>query len=243
MCRNLIDQDMTKITLVIIAALLFCFQIHSQSKSDAIVINFHLEFDKIPLELNKKYVSASKDTLIVEAFRCYISNIQILYEDKSFFIQKDSYHLLHSDNFESFRIPITKKSDALISKITFNIGIDSITNTSGAMSGDLDPINGMYWAWQSGYINMKIEGKSSSCKTRNNEFQFHIGGYLNPYNAMRNVEIAIQKYQISSNGIDVAIDLGKLFSEIQLKETNSIMIPGEKAMTIADLSTKLFSAK
>jgi hypothetical protein len=34
-----------------------------------------------------------------------------------------------------------------------------------------------------------------------------------------------------------------LFSEISLKETNSIMIPGQAAMEIADLSAKIFSVE
>ena len=39
------------------------------------------------------------------------------------------------------------------------------------------------------------------------------------------------------------MDLGKLFSEISLNETNTIMIPGKEAMNIADLTTKIFSVE
>ena len=216
---------------------LFCIQVYSQS-NDSLAINFHLEFDKLPLELNKKYISKANDTLSIEIFRCYISNIQIQYVDNSVFTQKDSYHLLDSDNPNSFQIPITKKNDKLISKITFNIGIDSLTNTSGALAGDLDPIKGMYWAWQSGYVNMKIEGKSLSCKNRKNEFQFHIGGYLQPYYSMR-------KFELNFNGnindnINIGIDLNDFFSNINLSQTNSIMIPGKEAMKLANYTTKMF---
>ncbi len=217
---------------------LICFNVNSQSKSDSLTVNFHLKFDKLPLELNKKYVSANKDTLTIETFRCYISDIQVQYLDQSVFTQKNSYHLLDFDNPNSFQIPITKKTDKLISKITFNIGIDSITNTSGAMAGDLDPIKGMYWAWQSGYINMKIEGKSSSCQTRKNEFQFHIGGYLQPNYAMRKVEINCNS-KINDN-ITIAIELKDFFSNIQLSKTNSVMIPGKVAMELANDSVKMF---
>ncbi|MFM9825208.1 MbnP family protein [Flavobacterium sp.] len=205
------------------------------------MVNFHLEFDKFPLQLNKKHVSVSHDTLSIETFRCYISNIEIHYEDQSTFIQKNTYHLLDADKPDSFVIPITKKSDKLISKITFNIGIDSITNTSGAMAGDLDPINGMYWAWQSGYINMKIEGKSSSCKTRNNEFQFHIGGYLKPNYALRKKVI---NGNINGNdNINIGIDVAVFLAEIDLEKMNSIMIPGRAAMDLADISAKMFYLK
>ena len=229
---------MIKKGIHIVFLFLFCFQVNSQSKNDSLAVNFHLEFNKFPLKLNKKYVSASKDTLTIETFRCYISNIQIQYDDNSVFTQKESYHLLDLENPNSFQIPITKKSDKLISKITFNIGIDSLTNTSGAMAGDLDPIKGMYWAWQSGYINMKIEGKSSSCKTRKNEFQFHLGGYMKPYYAMRKVELNFNKN--SNNNVNIGIDLKEFFSNIKLAQTNSIMTAGKPAMVLADVSVKMF---
>ena len=229
---------MIKKGLHIVFLFLFCLQVNSQSKSDSLAVNFHLEFDKFPLELNKKYISKANDTLSIETFRCYISNIQIQYADNSVFIQKDSYHLLDSDNPNSFQIPITKKNDKLISKITFNIGIDSLTNTSGALAGDLDPIKGMYWAWQSGYVNMKIEGKSSSCNTRKNEFHFHIGGYLQPYYATHQMKFSWDKK--ANDDIYIGIDLERLFSNIQLKEINSIMIPGKEAMKLANYTTKMF---
>jgi hypothetical protein len=228
---------MTKKGINIVFLFFFCFQINSQSKSDSLTLNFRLEYNKLPFELNKKYVLLKKDTLKVETFKCYISNIQIRYDDQSVFTQKDSYHLLDSDNPDSFKFHLTKNNNKMISKVTFNIGIDSLTNTSGAMAGDLDPIKGMYWAWQSGYINMKIEGKSSSCKTRKNEFQFHIGGYLSPYYAMRKVALTYDK---KATQINIGIDLYNFFTNINLAKTNSVMIPGALAMELADYSKSLF---
>ena len=229
---------MIKKRIYIFSLLFFCFTLLAQNKSDSLSLNFHLEFDKLPLELNKKYVSTSKDTLTFEMFRCYISNIQIQYEDNSIFTQKNSYHLLDFENPNSFQIPITRKSDKLISKISFNIGIDSLTNTSGAMSGDLDPIKGMYWAWQSGYINMKIEGKRSNCKNRKNEFQFHLGGYLQPYYTMRSMKFDLNKK--TDDNINIGIDLNPFFSNLELKKSNSVMIPGKEAMKLANYATKMF---
>lgn len=231
---------MIKKEIHLVFLLFCCFQNYSQSNSDSLRLNFSPKLNQLPLELNKNYISATKDTLSITTFKCYVSNIQILYIDNSLFTQKDSYRLLDFDNPNSFQIPICKKSDKLISKITFNIGIDSLTNNAGAMTGDLDPIKGMYWAWQSGYINMKIEGKSSNCKTRKNEFQFHIGGYLPPYYAMRKIEISILKSQIPTNEIDIAIDLNDFFSNVNLSKTNSVMIPGKVAMELANDSVKMF---
>lgn len=230
-------EKMCKKVIVGFLFVMFCFLGNAQSKIDTLSINFKLKFNKELLVHQKQYITANKDTLAFETFKCYISSIQIFYTDNTIFKQKDSYHLLDLENPSSFLIPITTVNDKLISKVSFNIGIDSLTNTSGAMTDDLDPINGMYWAWQSGYINLKIEGKSSSCKTRKNEFYFHIGGYLPPFNTMRKIELIYDK---KATQINIGMDLNKFFANIKLAETNSIMIPGELAMKLADYSTKLF---
>lgn len=214
---------------------LFFQAIFAQEKTDSLVMKLNLKFGKMPLELNQNYISKN-DTLQINLFKFYISGISVNYSDKTTFYPTKNYHLIDIENPKSLYIPICKKTNKEIIKITFNVGIDSLTSVSGALSGDLDATKGMYWAWQSGYINMKIEGKSSSCKTRKNAFQFHIGGYLEPNYAMRKVSLIVDK----KNQIDIVMDLEKLFSKIHLKETNSIMIPSKKAMNIADLLTKMF---
>ena len=117
--------------------------------------------------------------------------------------------------------------------------IDSVTNVSGALGGDLDPTKGMYWTWQSGYINFKLEGKSNLCPTRKNEFHFHLGGYLHPYNALKTVKLKVQQ----STDIAVVFDVKKLFSAIDLKSTNQIMTPMKEAVLISEKVAQAFSIK
>ena len=85
---------------------------------------------------------------------------------------------------------------------------------------------------------MKIEGSSSSCKTRKNAYYFHIGGYLAPNYAMRKIIL----YPKSEN-LELEMNLAKLFDNLLLSETNSVMIPGLKAMELADYSVKMFTVK
>lgn len=215
----------------------FCFSSLAQSQ-DSLSVNFKLKFDQFPLELNKRYCTSNKDTVTITTFKCYISDIEIQYADKTVFKVKKSHHLLDLENPNSLQIPISKGNDKLISKVIFNIGIDSLTNTSGALDGDLDPTKGMYWAWQSGYINMKLEGQSPTCQTRKNQFQFHLGGYLQPYYATRKKVINING---NKNGnVNIAIDVAVFLGEVNLAQTHSIMIPGKAAIDLADISTKMF---
>jgi len=218
-------------------SLLFLQGVLAQKDKDSLIMNLHLKFGEQNLDLGKKYVSKNSDTLSIDLFKFYLSNIQIQYADKTIFNEDNSYHLVDIGSPNSLRIPICKLKNKTIESVIFTIGIDSLTSVSGALSGDLDPTKGMYWAWQSGYINMKMEGKSSSCKTRKNEFQFHIGGYLKPNYAMR--KVILQSFSVVSN-LDILVDVSVLFAKISLSETNSIMIPGKLAMEIADFSSKMF---
>ena len=208
----------------------------AQEKKDSLFLRLNLKFKDETLENNKKYISELKDTLEIDVLRFYISNIKFQYSDATTFSESNSYHLIDIENPKSLQIPITKTLDKALSKVTFSIGVDSLASVSGAMSGDLDPTKGMYWAWQSGFINMKIEGKSSSCKTRKNAFQFHIGGYMKPNYAIRTIELK----PINSN-LEINVDAAELFKYINLKENNSIMIPGSKAMELADKAVGMFS--
>lgn len=227
---------MNKKLIYFFLSFLFSLNLWAQKEKDSLFFKIHFKWKTETLDLNKNYISKS-DTLQLNVLKFYISGIEIKYNDGTFYREKNSYHLVDIENFKPFTI--SKFENKTIENIVFNIGVDSTACVSGANGGDLDLQNGMYWAWQSGYINMKIEGKSNSCKTRKNQFQFHIGGYIEPNYARRTINI--NGNFNDKNQIDLVMDLSKLFEEINLSEINSIMIPGEKAMHLADVTTKIFS--
>ncbi len=69
------------------------------------------------------------------------------------------------------------------------LGIDSLTNATAQMIGDLDPTKGMYWTWQNGFIHIKIEGGIGCSHTSKRPFIYHIGGYQSPNNTFRLLSI------------------------------------------------------
>jgi hypothetical protein len=106
------------------------------------------------------------------------------------------------------------------------------------MEGDLDPMNGMFWSWQTGFSSFKIEGISTFSKERKNEFFFHIGGYLDPYNSLReSVFINIEDF---SEVLNVKVDLKYILDKIDLTEQDNIMSPSLGAMKLADFFQKSF---
>lgn len=219
----------------VVSLLLLFYSVAAQNDKEAAVVSFHLKWQNETLALGKNYTSC-KDTLQFSALKFYLSGFEIYYDDATVFKPTDEPHLIDLKNGDTFNFPVGYNKNKKVSKVLFCIGIDSLKSISGALGGDLDPSNGMYWAWQSGYINLKMEGKSNSCKTRKNAFQFHVGGYLNPYCARRKIAL-----YPTNEALNICVDFSKIFEDLSLSKVNSIMIPSKNAMEIADLSVNLFS--
>ena len=184
------------------------------------------------------YRIGTNDSIQLETVKLYVSNIEFLYKDSVVWKEKKSFHLLDVSDANSLTISLDIPVAIKYSYVAFNIGIDSTTNVSGALGGDLDPTKGMYWTWQSGYINVKIEGKSNICQTRNNEFQFHLGGYQNQDNALNKLFLRISgKNRISY----IQIDVEKWLKSVDLSKQNHIMSPGQDAVLLSGKLIEMFT--
>lgn len=201
----------------------------------------------------------SSDSVKIELFKCYLSNIQLIVGEQRIsnsskivlldFSKKDTFSIvLDSDSVSDKKVnhfvngknstdTMNPKYFNLPKYISFQIGIDSIINTSGLMEGDLDPIHGMYWTWQSGYINFKIEGHASWFSSRNHEFQYHVGGYRYPYLALKTVELQF----VESSPVLVGIDMAHFLNSIKVNSNPFIMSPSAQAVLLAEkLKTSFF---
>jgi hypothetical protein len=201
-------------------------------------LNFQPKFGNADLQLNDAvYTTKINDSIWIDVFKCYVSNIALLQNGKVVWQKKNSFHLINIANQQSLQLMLQTPAAIAFDAIQFNVGIDSVTNVSGAMGGDLDPTNGMYWTWQSGYINIKLEGRSNKCLTRNNAFTFHLGGYQYPFNALQKIIIPIEQKE----KINIIIDVQKFISSIDLTSQNQIMSPGKSAMLLSNQFSTIFS--
>ena len=188
---------------------------------------------------NKWYITLLGDSIQISKLRFYLTDFELFNtQDKRLPIPKSNY-LIDAFNKQTLSFELHTHNQHNFSQITFKIGVDEKLHDAGAQSGDLDPIHGMYWAWQSGYINFKIEGKSPSCTTRKNKFQFHIGGYLKPFASTRSVALDISTTK--DNVLIIDLDIATLFNFIELSSLSQVMIPGKEAIEIADILPALFS--
>jgi len=67
-----------------------------------------------------------------------------------------------------------------IDSLIFHLGVDSLQHEKGIIENGLTPTNGMYWAWQSGYIFVKWEGVIKN-ENEFSPFTFHLGGFQYPF--------------------------------------------------------------
>jgi hypothetical protein len=226
------------------ALFLYAAPLHSQS---TLSLYFSLQMDGKPLELGPLlYHSATGDIFQVDVLRFYITGVQLQRKDGTMFTEKDSYHLVDAEDSSTQHLVLKNIPAGRYTSLSFQIGTDSLTNVAGAMGGDLDPTKGMYWAWNTGYINFKIEGKSDACKTLHHAFEFHIGGYMPPCPTVRRIVLPLKKIKVSPKKVimlQVNTDLAAFFNPIHLDKTNQVMIPCQQAALLADYFKNVFSVQ
>jgi hypothetical protein len=218
---------------LIILLLCFCTQAFCRGQ---VSIRFVPTYEARQVLLEDKwYKTAGGDSLLLETIRFYISDVCFYKEGRVVYKEQGSYHLIDCADEASGGWPVQVADRLVYDAIGFNLGIDSTTNVSGVQGGVLDPATGMYWAWQSGYINFKLEGRSNLCATRKNVFQFHLGGYMLHDYAMQRVLL-----NTSSKDIVIGLPIDKCLSSIDLRIKNSIMIPCPEAVEMSRRIAKLF---
>ena len=182
------------------------------------------------------YSGLMKDSIVIYKLKYYVTDLRFRNNGKIVFRSEKNVQLMDPENNT---IKITTKKSLDFDEVIFNIGIDSSTNVSGALGGDLDPINGMYWTWQSGYINFKLEGRCNAVNSADHTFNYHIGGYQYPYNSCITIKLPVK----NTNTIKVMMDIEKIFIHPEIMQTPNIMSPGKQAMNVANCLRTIFSIK
>lgn len=135
--------------------------------------------------------------------------------------------------------------------LQFLLGVDSIHNCSGAQTGALDPMNDMFWTWNSGYVMFKLEGTSLASTADLNRIEHHIGGYKGTNNVatiihpdLSNKTLEIKAGSITELVIEMNLDhYWHGNTDIKISELPVSMIPGELSKKIAANFNTIFSVK
>jgi len=179
-------------------------------------------FNQRPILCNE--ASSQGASLSFSKVSVYLSNF-CFYADGKRIHSAPEPQLVHLCNGRQMLAAIPVGADAF----SFALGIDSSIQVKGAMSGNLDPVHGFYWTWQSGYIHAKIEGLIADSLGKTQELIWHIGGYQWPYNSIRNASRPLPQ----GNSI-LSLNLNAVLTEAPKREKLSVMLPGAAACKISD---------
>lgn len=219
-----------------------CFAQTAPANGGRVTIIIEPAYNNQPLKLTDQYyIDGRRDTLFIDLFRFYMTNVKL--SAGSAYIKYPDSHLIDAENTASQTFHIDNVPAGSFTALQFTIGVDSMANISGVHGGDLDTTKGMYS--DSGYIMAKLEGRSKLCKIRHHEFEFHICGYMPPYNAAREINLGLPHPINVAGGKNIIIrikaDVAAWFKDIDLSKINDIVLPGKEASVIANNYAKMFS--
>ena len=206
----------------------YSFNLFSQEKR--VEISPSVQLSSQDIQVDSLYVSSGGEQIVFSKLKFYLSKPQFLHKGQVKEVE-DAFYLidLRKDNL-SFFLSTVSSFDSL----SFLLGVDSLTNDAGVKGGVLDPLNGMYWSWRTGYINVKIEGKYLGNEGLVENFIFHLGGFLGE-------EIGSHRFVCRSNDLnDLSLILHLDFLWEYLKENNKrhIMSPGDLSEQLMQLITE-----
>lgn len=237
-----------KSKVIVITATILLFAVAAFAKKpkpqqNSITFHFNNIVDGQPLRLNdstNKYSNAHGDDFYVTTFKYYVSNIVLTKTNGEQVSLPDSYFLVNAADAATTTQQINGIPEGKYKSIQFIIGVDSARNFAGAQTGCLDPANGMFWTWKSGYIFVKLEGVSSKSASKKNKLVYHIGGAIAPDNTIRNFAQELPhklKIKGSTNAeINLDVNAAALFKGNTTVDFSqlSFTMGGPKSVIIAD---------
>lgn len=248
----LISQHLYLITMrtvfwVIAGSILLSFMPAPAPQTVPLVLHFTHHFQQHALQLDTVlYKNDRGQSFSISKFKYYIGQI-CLTNTNGKAVVVDEYFLIDEEEITSQSVSLAKIPKGEYDTLRFMIGVDSVYNCSGAQSGALDPIHGMFWSWNSGYIFLKLEGNAQSCNTPLHLFEYHIGGFTKDNNSIRTITLPLKNKLIIGANATATIHIRTSVDEV-LKNPNSLdfaVMPSvtdhKNASVIADNYADIFS--
>jgi hypothetical protein len=208
----------------------------------ALIIHFRAYVHGEPLKMNKKYQNPFGETFEISRFRFYVGKIEGIHKDTARKMNVSSYRLIDFSDSSSTYISLPATTGTY-NGIQFLLGVDSTDQNRGAQTGVLDPIRGMFWTWNTGYVTFKIEGYSPESGQPAHMIAYHIGGYHYPFSTVWKIKLDAtneEPFIITGNNkvtIEVSIELDQLFDgthPLRIKEISACTSPGDLARKISE---------
>lgn len=207
-------------------------------------VKFNLLAYGTPLDTSVQYTNFSNQRFKISRFAYYVSSAGVTNSvTGNSFTVKNGYWLvdLLKPSSQVLDLNLLKGN---YDRFVFTLGVDSTRNVSGAQTGALDPANGMFWTWNTGYIFAKLEGRSPSSPAPFQGITHHIGGFRTGENAIRTITFSVPLEIGRTTDLELNVDIQKWFDgvhTISIADNPAVMSPGGPALKIADNYATMFS--
>lgn len=228
--------------------------------------SIRLEFDHLvngtAMQYGKDYVNEAGETYSINLLKYFVSNFSLVRTDGTVYtLPKDECYFLIEESATGGNPVVTLNNipTGEYKEFRFIVGVDSLKNCAplSERNGALDPsTSGMYWSWNSGYIFLKIEGKSPVVAghpdATGDNFIYHIGlfgGYSTPtvnnikaISVSKSGEIAKVTSSISPQ-VHIEVEIQEIFktpNAIRLANKPTIHVD-PAAKSVADNYADMFS--
>ena len=200
-------------------------------------IEFEANWQDRQLLADSQYTAKETGWIRFGAIRYYVHGVALVTTTGMEIRDQRKHRLIDFSDPASTRFQIYAPEQQELSFLHFKLGVDSLTQSGGAIGEDLDPVNGMYWTWQSGYISIKLEGASLASPHQKHEFALHLGGYREPFQTIKSVSLPIST---KGNSVKVGLDLFHFMQHCPIQETHHIMSPSNVATQLATVFASSF---
>jgi hypothetical protein len=209
------------------------------SSNGSLTISLNHQFNGNALQLSPvQYVTTANDTIKITQLTYYITNI-VLTTKQGAKVNLGNANLVDFIPPGASSFTINNVPAGNYTNISYLIGVDSTRNSTGTNQGDLDPNNGMYWSWNTGYVFVRIKGRFSSSETG---YSFDIGGTSNIMSASHSL-MAFEKSGTSAK-VMVDMDVANIFNtpNVYNLKTDSLAIHDPTSPAIQKLRPNISGA-
>jgi len=178
----------------------------------AVVVHHQVKLGEVPVLLGEWQKSDSNVSIRIDKLRWYVS----LPPAGKKGLKAWLLDLADSASLDQ------QMSRPVNNKISLLFGIDSTIQVGGVGTGALDPLRGMYWTWQTGYVQWKMEG-AIRVDGVESPLELHLGGF----DGATKSQSMLSDYLIypTTNSVIAQWDISPFLAEVVRRKKFGVMSP------------------
>jgi len=178
----------------------------------AVVVHHQVKLGEVPVLLGEWQKSDSNVSIRIDKLRWYVS----LPPAGKKGLKAWLLDLADSASLDQ------QMSRPVNNKISLLFGIDSTIQVGGVGTGALDPLRGMYWTWQTGYVQWKMEG-AIRVDGVESPLELHLGGF----DGVTKSQSMLSDYLIypTTNSVIAQWDISPFLAEVVRRKKFGVMSP------------------